>query len=285
MFIFSVILSLSILIVVLLNRSYFVADFINSDSSLLNSGNCSSRVSLADHKAFYLLGLFISKFFDERFIEEQEQKAIRLELSATLIVNNIGLAFSFLVFFILFGFYLQNIIYLVFAFILAVYFLFEIEFLYQDHIKELEAGASHLLKCLRILLVKSNLPIALSIDTIADTLPPRYKAIKRELANLTKKIEQVGVNETLALWQVNGEKFKSLISVLESANHGAANKSLQDNLEALINDIDEEERFELEEQSNNLQLYLIVPVIISLMLTMVPMYMAINFSMQKVGMF
>jgi hypothetical protein len=170
-------------------------------------------------------------------------------------------------------------------FLLSFYFVFESRFSYQKAISELDLSVKHIVQCLDILLVKSETPIITALELIAQELDDNYFYTRLELKKIIKQASKTGLSTALRdFYQQNyGPKLKEFFSLLMSVNDGASKKAISEQisnfLDLQIQEAEENQKSAVE----NLQLYLILPVIVMLLIIMFPMADAIMYSLQSTG--
>ncbi len=262
---------------------------------LLNHGYISNELSLqrlpileyrtathyAQPKFLERLGIFIRSLLPGALIQTLESEYLylgrKLELLYELIAQIV------LVFSSLFIAYLlnHNSYFLILALLIPVLLLVELKYSLASYHRELESDTAHLFACARVLLVNTETPMVSALRTIVTTWPSSNSATVCELNKIISKIDKLGAKEALSNWQVQSEKFRDFLSFLVSVAEGSSKRALKAALDKLIESSRQEEKDRLQERADNLQLYLMGPVVTMLLVVMYPMAAAINFMMQN----
>jgi hypothetical protein len=141
----------------------------------------------------------------------------------------------------------------------------------------------HLALCLKILLISSEMPVNTAFHLIIAKLPTSMKYLENQMMKILDKSDKAGMKETLIHWQSSSSRFKNLLSILVSSLEGASKQALLESFDSFISKINEENKDQLQNEADNLQLYIIIPVSVMLLVVIYPMYSAINFVMNTTG--
>ncbi len=157
----------------------------------------------------------------------------------------------------------------------------EVNFALSKAKTELENNIEHIVRCLRILIIKSETPIINSLEIIVKDLPLDLVATRKELVRLLEKMKKSGVRTTLLEWKTDLTKFRDLISLLIAINDGASKNALRLSFDNFLKKIEETKEQELKDKTENVQLYLMGPVLVMLLIISLPMMDAVRFLMTE----
>jgi len=284
-----------VILILFLALSVYLVSFIDIKSkwlqavyqkhSMLSIERQSQQLNSFFDSFLYQLGVEFAQFLpkqitsNEEFILEflqKDSKALYLNFAKALLL--VSVAFLILIF-------MKNFFLFFALFLLSFYFVFESRFSYQKAISELDLSVKHIVQCLDILLVKSETPIITALELIAQELDDNYFYTRLELKKIIKQASKTGLSTALRdFYQQNyGPKLKEFFSLLMSVNDGASKKAISEQisnfLDLQIHEAEENQKSAVE----NLQLYLILPVIVMLLIIMFPMADAIMYSLQSTG--
>ncbi len=268
----------SCLLVLMLNRSY-----IGNELSLRRFPLIEAKTTRGFNLSigmFSHLGAFIKPLLPKNFYEELESEYLYLGRKSELLLELLGQVVSIALLLITVYWINHNLYFLILSLLLPILLLFEIKFATNSYYKQLEDDALHLYACAKILLINTETPLISALRIIIATYPTNDSATVYELNKIVSKIEKLGAREALSSWQVKSQGFRDFISFLLSVSEGANKRALKVAATKFINDAREQERDALVNQAENLQLYLVAPVILMLLVIMYPMASAINFMMQ-----
>lgn len=252
--------------------------------SMINSSKRTLEASFLE-ASLYQIGLRLSQILPPQIIESEEFIYKFLQKDPKCFYTNVAratliLGFT-LVIFLVFGNW-----FLLLAGVLAmIYYIFDSRFLYQTALKELDLSVKHIVQCLDILLIKSETPIITALELICQELDTKYHHTKNELKKIISQATKTGLSQALRDFHEHdyGLRLKEFFSLLISVNDGASKKAIS---EQINNFLELQNQEEIEEQKalvENLQLYLIVPVIVMLLIIMFPMADAIMYSLKSTG--
>jgi len=88
------------------------------------------------------------------------------------------------------------------------------------------------------------------------------------------------VRDALLDWKTDSARFKDFISLLVSINEGSSKSALKIAIENFITRAREDEEEAIKEKAENLQLYLMGPVVLILLVMLYPMMAAIQYMLQ-----
>ena len=281
LFIFIIVVVGLIYLVLLFNSKYFWLNNIYENQSMLYFGS-----SQAQNKGHYkeplsALGKFISTVIPETVLKQLEIDYFNLDRSETELYVTFGEAtMSFILCFSSYIFS-HNIILLILSFLIPTFIILEINFALAKAKSELENNIEHIMRCLKILIIKSETPIINSLEIIIRDLPVDLIATKKELTKLLEKMKKSGVRTTLLEWKTDLPKFRDLISLLISVNDGASKNALKLSFDNFLMKIESTKEQELKDRIDNVQLYLMGPVLLMLLIISLPMMDAVRFLMTE----
>ena len=268
----------SVILLLLLNRAYLSTELSLQRLPILERR---TTIHYAEPKFLERFNPLIRSLLPETLLQTLESEYLylgrKLELLYELIVQ------IFLVFASLFFAYLlnHNSYFLILALLIPALLIIELKCSLASYHRELEADSAHLFACARVLLINTETPMILALRIIVSTWPNANSATVHELNKIINKIDKLGAKEALSNWQVKSEKFRDFLSFLVSVAEGSSKRALRAALDKLIESSRQEEKDRLQEQADNLQLYLMGPVVAMLLVVMYPMAAAINFMMQN----
>ena len=276
-----VILVASIYLVLLFNSKYFWLSRVYESQSILFSGSY-QNAAVGLHKALFLnVGKFASNIIPEKALKRLEIDCFLLGRSEAELYVTFGEAAMSLV--LCFSSYIfsHNIALLILSFLVPVLIISEINFALAVARTELENNIEHIMRCLRILIIKSETPIINSLEIIIRDLPVGLVATRKELIRLLEKMKKSGVRTTLLEWKTDLSNFRDLISLLISINDGASKSALKMNFDNFLKKIDGVREQALKDKAENAQLYFMGPVLVMLLIISLPMMDAIRFLMTE----
>lgn len=253
-----------------------------ASNSLIYSRNKNNRSVKAIENIFCDLGELISKLLPKQILEnltndyfylnrEISSLYIRLTLSIIILLADVILYLSL-------GFSLLT---LFSGLLIALALFLEIKISVLQTKNQIEENIEHIVKCLRILVIKSEIPIINALELISEDLPDEMQASKREILKLIYKAQKSGIKNTLLEWQSEQSKFRDFISLLISINDGASKHALSLSFDNFLQKIKEEDQEKLKNQAENIQLYLMGPVILMLLVISLPLMDAVRFMLQN----
>jgi hypothetical protein len=175
----------------------------------------------------------------------------------------------------------HNVVLLALSFLIPALIVLEINFALAKARTELENSIEHIMRCLKILIIKSETPIINSLEIIIRDLPVDLIATRKELIRLLEKMKKSGVRSTLLEWKTDLPKFRDLISLLTSINDGASKNALKLSFDNFLRKIESTKEQELKDKTDNVQLYLMGPVLLMLLIISLPMMDAVRFLMTE----
>ena len=273
---------LALVVIVLVANSKFL---LLSNSSRLQSitGYKPIHESDALKKVFLFFGDFMRKILPRNFCEKLEENYSFIERDLAELSYTLGQAFlSFTILFIAYAF-TQNFLFLLLAFIASVLIAMDSSFLVHQANEEIEENIEHLVKCLKILIVKTETPVLSALEISLKDLPEDLLALRREVRKLINQAKKVGLMQTLHDWKTELPRFRDFVSLLISVNEGASKNALKHSFDDFLEKIEEDKDERQKAQAENLQLYLMGPVVLMLLVIMLPMMDAISYLMDNSG--
>lgn len=273
-------LALSYLVFLYHSKQLWLNASIESQSLLSLVGK-SSQTSGIYQSLIVKLGTMIANILPEKAIRQLEFEYFNLDRTKDQLLETIAQAFiSFIVFLALYLFS-YNLIFLLLSFLIPAVLILEINLASFQFKREIESSVEQLVRCLKVLVIKSETPIINALEIIMQDLPLEYKAVRRELAKLVNKAAKSGLRTTLLEWQTDLPKFRDFIALLISINDGASKHALKLSFDNFLKKIEENKANEIKDQAENVQLYLMGPVVVMLIVVSLPMVDAIRFLMMS----
>ena len=147
--------------------------------------------------------------------------------------------------------------------------------------KELETSIEHLVRCLKVLVVKTETPLINALEIMLEDLPEGFKASRLELEKLVNKSLKSGLRETLQRWKTDLPQYRDFIALLISINDGASKQALQLSFNNFLQKVEEYKADQVKNEAENAQLYLMGPVVVMLIVSSMPMMDAVRFLMSQ----
>ncbi len=255
----------------------------NSVTISLNQSEPAFNFKKREQEFIKNLGYIVAGILPAGLIESSSKDLIFLARKPEELYRDLGLMTICLLALISCFFVSRNYIYLVSLLILLGLVFTETKIAVKKAESNIENNLDHLVKCLKILIVKTETPLITALELINQDLAPELNDLKRELTKLIERGKKSGIKKTLVDWDTNLEKFQNLISLLISIHEGASKTAIEENIKKFLQKYQEEKNEALKSQAENLQLYLIIPVILMLITSLMPMVDAINFYMKHTG--
>jgi len=150
---------------------------------------------------------------------------------------------------------------------------------------KLDSQIDHLVSCLNVLVVKTETPLFTALELIVAGLPDGFNIIAKEIRQILQKAEKQGLKEAITDWQALSTKFSDFLMLLTAIHEGASRIAIKDTIDKFLAKSKTTQEEAQKAQAENLQLYLLLPVLIMLLIAMWPLYDAINFLMKHSGVF
>ena len=286
--IYSLILFISLslfCLVLLLNAEYLSYLFLSRRFSLLSNHPVSQSILTAEHfnKLFLRLGKFSCLLLPRRALTELESDYNNLDKNIKELYRYLAVRFLFIIFFGIAYLCSSNLIFLISLLLVFIVMSFETSMQISKNIKSIERDSSHVIACLKVLLVEAETPLNLALNIVNEGLPEYMGAIKKELSRISQKAEKLGMREALLNWRTESNNFKDLLSILLSIYEGASKKAIKASVDSLLSKTQEERLENMKNESDNLQLYLIVPAVLMFLATMFPIIHAMSFMFNLSG--
>jgi hypothetical protein len=239
--------------------------------------NHSPIISSLKHKNKYQnLGLWLYKLLPQNLANNLSKNYHLLNRSQELLYGDLLCYFLLVILLSLINkSYLLGIGFLIFALAESFWSVRQLK-------RQLDKDIEHLIKCLEILIIKSELPLLNALQIIVEDLPKSMLFSKSELNKIINQAEKKGLKEVLISWDTESLPFKNLISILLSSSEGASKTALDKQIKNFIRQIEEENAEDLKNKAENLQLYLIGPALVMLIIIGYPMMDAVNFCMNNI---
>ncbi len=282
--VFILIIAVSLVYLVLLfNSKYFWLNKVYENQSLLHSGtHIYQNTARSCYKELLeKIGKFIAKLVPENALKQLEVSYFSLDRSEHELYVTLGEAVMSFVFCFSSYIFSHNVFLLLLSFLIPALIVLEVNFALTKAKTELENNIEHIMRCLRILIIKSETPIINSLEIIIKDLPVDLITTRKELTRLLEKMKKSGVKTTLLEWKTDIAKYRDLISLLISINDGASKNALRLSFDNFLKKIEGNREQELKNKTENVQLYLMGPVLVMLLIISLPMMDAIRFLMTE----
>ncbi|MEB3315882.1 MAG: hypothetical protein VKK32_06695 [Candidatus Melainabacteria bacterium] len=146
--------------------------------------------------------------------------------------------------------------------------------------KSIRRSFPHLLSCIKILCIKNNQPLKTALRSIAQGLPQDFSASKNLLIKFIEEFEEFGMQKAIEsfTWENDfSEDFKNILIGINLSSSKNELLKFAEKIEKKYHSADETKRNNLIE---NIQLYLLAPVMLMLLISSYPLFLAIKFSLQ-----
>lgn len=234
-------------------------------------------------KLFLFIGKFIRTVLPGDFCKKLEENYSFIEKDHTELSYTLGQSFCIFAVLLLVYSFTQNFIFLLLAFILSALIAMDSSFLVHAANQEIEENIEHLVQCLRILVVKTETPILSALELSSKDLPDDLMALRREVRKLISQAKKLGLMQTLYEWKTDLPRFRDFVSLLISINEGASKNALRNSFDDFLKKVEEDKAEDQKAKAENLQLYLMGPVVLMLLVIMLPMVDAISYLMKNSG--
>lgn len=278
MFFVFTLLASAALLVLQINRAYLYKQIVGNERSLIQGK--SSR-SIDENNWSFIFGKFVSGLISKQKLKELELDYQNLGRTKTELYQNLSYCAALCCISVLLYIYQANIFLLLLVVLAPASFLLELKLCMQQRDKEIARDSWHIVKCLQILVVQSSTPLANALKIINKDLPDHMQAIKLELNKIIQNANELGLEAALNKSNCKVENFKDLRSLMLSIQQGASNQAVHSNITALQEREQEEQLEKQKQEAENLQLYLLGPVLIMFLVVLSPMAAAINFMMKN----
>ena len=138
----------------------------------------------------------------------------------------------------------------------------------------------HLLSCIKILCIKNNQPLKTALRSIAQGLPQDFSASRNLLIKFIDEFEEFGMQKAIENFTWDNDFSQDFKNILVGINLSSSKNELlkfTEKIEKKYHSADETKRNNLIE---NIQLYLLAPVMLMLLISSYPLFLAIKFSLQ-----
>lgn len=277
MFIFYIVLCFSIFALIFLsNRKAYGVGHSIARSSIIRHYFSKDKTTIYYKNFFYQVGKISSIAYPNSLLKSLKEKNSYLNRNEKDLLISIGQSSFSCILMLLIYLLSHYSIYLLLSLIFPSIFIFEIFIAEKLYKQNLDQSVPHFISCLNVLLVESETPLSKALQIIIEGLPIHMKSIKIELHKILEQSKQSSLSETLSNWETDSGYFKDLISLLISSQEGASKSALKSYINNFENQAKEEIQEKIKNRSENLQLYLIGPVIVIFLIIIQPMISAIN---------
>lgn len=273
--------SLSYLILILNSKEAWLEAAYTSNS-LIYSKNKQNHNIKAIEGVLYNFGQLISKLMPKQiwadlindyFYLDRKISNLYIRLTLFIMILLIGV--------VLFVSFCFNLLILLSGLLIALTLFLEVKISVLQTKNQVEENIEHIVRCLKILIIKNEIPIINALELILEELPEEMQASKREISKLIHKAQKSGIKNALLEWQCEQAKFRDFISLLISINDGASKYALCLSFDNFLQKIKEEDQEKLKNQAENIQLYLMGPVILMLLVMSLPLMDAVRFMLES----
>lgn len=229
------------------------------------------------------LGIVLLNLFPKKQLESIKHKYSFINRDMMSFSNDLGLLTIAIIIFCCTAVFSHNYYFLLIAGLLPVLLYIELECSVKNTEALIENNLDHIIRCLKILVIKSETPINTALELISRDLNDELKPVRNEINKIIERSKKSGIKKTLSEWDSKLPKFQDFISLLLSIHEGASKNAIKDNIDKFLIKYIQEKNEKVKAEVENLQLYLMLPIVVMLLVSMIPMIDAINFYMQKTG--
>lgn len=272
------------LILILNAKSQWQRSILQETSSLL--AGSMPRSSAFNRLYKYLLdgGYLLARLLPSGFVQQREFMYRFIQRDFRDFYISLSQSLGIFVIFVTLALWQRNILFVLCALFFAILLICEADLAYKMALDQIDKSIKHITQCLEILLVRTETPVINALEIIAQGLDIKYKYGQQELRRIVNKASKAGLEAALVDYSAGGgSNMKEFVSMLISVSDGANKKAIGEQITKFL----EAEKLREDEVqksiSENLQLYLMLPVIFMLIVLMLPMADAINYGLQNTG--
>ena len=227
------------------------------------------------------LGSLIARVLPQALLKKLEQQCFNLNRGREDLYRSIAEAALVAVIMLLAYLINHSWFFILLAFLVPALIMLEINIAQAQFNKELETSIEHLVRCLKVLVVKTETPLINALEIMLEDLPEGFKASRLELEKLVNKSLKSGLRETLQRWKTDLPQYRDFIALLISINDGASKQALQLSFNNFLQKVEEYKADQVKNEAENAQLYLMGPVVVMLIVSSMPMMDAVRFLMSQ----
>ena len=235
--------------------------------------------STVPHKLICNLGFSFRKFIDLNSLNSFYLEALELGLEENRVNYSIGKSLIFflvlLVSFI-FKIHLLCLLFVVFLIISVLRLVFEM----KNSRESLKFSLNHILECLKILCIKNHQPLKTAFREIASKLSPEFISSKKLLLKFSSDFEEYGMNKAIENFKWTEDICSDFKNLLIAINLSGSKSELLKFAEKISIKFTEAEILKKNNLLENVQIYLLAPVMLMLLLSSYPLFLAIKFSLK-----
>ena len=272
-------------LVLLLNRKFLGQAYSFEKQSILGSDiKIEIKTELrSDKKIFFNIGKLISVIVPEATLRKLEFDQTYLGRDSRELYVSMGQSLFALIFLLFMYSSFKQPTFLMMSVLLPIGIMAEIPVSVSSYKKNVDKAIPHIVDCLKILVVNTETPLSTALELIIQGLPAFMPEIKTELLRLIQKAEKTGMRETLMEWKAETPNFKDFIALLISINEGASKTALKTAVNSFIEKAKYDKEEMIKNNAENMQLYLLGPVILMFLVILYPMFRAIQYVMATSG--
>lgn len=275
-------ISLAIYLVLIIYSGSFWLNSMNKSVSYFNYFAHQSKKT--PQKSFLIiLGRFIEEHLPNNLTQKLRLDIKLLNRKENDLIQSYGLIGLSIIILIACYIISKNLVFISLFIVITISVIAEIKISVEIHKSKIENNLDHIVKCLKILVAKAETPIITALEVINQDLHQDLYGLKQELHKIIERAKKSGIRKTLHEFDSQSSTFQDFIALLLSIHEGASKKAISSSINTFLEKYEEDKNEQIRAESDNLQLYLILPVIIMLILAMLPMIDAINFYMKNTG--
>lgn len=232
--------------------------------------------------SFFDTAYKIKDFLPDAFVRFINQNLLYTKLNEKQFYSQLFHVVSAFLLLLFFSLLVYNLYYLLLAFFIVFVFIVDFLVTVAAGKKSFVDVLGHLVNCLEILTIKTEMPLNKALQEILESLDDKYFVAKQEINILLEKANDLGMQKVLS--DINKEDldeqefFSILLAIYQGTKKTALQKNLSDFKLRQKNIADEKRKIFIE----NMQLYLLLPATVMLMVAMYPMIDMILFQLQGV---
>ena len=270
-------------LVLLANKNLLITQLGSKSKSIVNAASGEKLDYKTKFKFLAEIGQSLESIFTHKDLEKLKSKCFHIGREQADFHTSLALAFFSLCGFLIMYVVTNNIFSIILAALSPVAILSEIEFAYSAYIQSLEKSIVHLVECVKVLMVKSETSLTNALKIIADGLPETMQAARKELNKIYNLSQKKGLKNTLLEFETELDNYQDLISLLIAINEGTSKSALSHHVEHFLSRAREQEAENKKIENENLQFYLLFPVIVMFVVIMFPFVDSINYMMSNSG--
>jgi len=238
-------------------------------------------ISSSLYKRVSDLGLAFKKFINLNSLNNFYSEALELGLEEAKLRYSIGQnLILFIVLLVSFIFKIHTLSLL--ASVCLIGFSLGLVLEVRKYKNSLRFSLNHILECLKILCIKNHQPLKIAFIEIASKLNPEFTSTKKLLLKFSSDFDEYGMNKAIENFKWTEDLCLDFKNLLIAINLSASKTELLKFAEKISVKFSETELLKKNNLLDNVQIYLLAPVMLMLVLSSYPLFLAIKFSLKGI---